>query len=94
MILSKHQSSQIEIWLLEDGVSGYLELLYPGSLDGWKTSDFHAKFDNKGATITVIHSTGGLIFGGFSDKSWTYSDIYCEYDKSLLVSLKIPSSEV
>ena len=63
MILSKHQSSQIESWLLEDGVSGYLELLYRGSQDRWKTSYFHAKFDNKGATITVIHSTGGFIFG-------------------------------
>ena len=40
MILSKHQSSQIGSWLSEDGVSGDLELLYRGSQDGWKTSDF------------------------------------------------------
>ena len=66
-ILSKHQSSQIERWLLEDGVSGDLELLYRGSRDGWKASDFHAKCDNKGATITVIRSTDGFIFGGFAD---------------------------
>jgi len=33
-ILSKHNSSQIESWLLEDGVLGDLELLYRGSRDG------------------------------------------------------------
>ena len=69
-ILSKHQSSQIEIWLVEDGVSGDLEIIYGVSWDGCKVSDFHAKCDYKGATITVIWGTGGFIFGGFVDKSW------------------------
>ena len=88
MILSKHQSSQIESWLMEDGVSGYLEILYRGSWDGWKGLDFHAKCDNKGETITVICSTGGFIFGGFPDKPWTSSDIYCDSDKDFLFSQK------
>ena len=92
--LSKHHSLQIKCWLLEDGVSGDLELLYRGSQDGWKASDFHAKCDDKGATITVIRSSDGFIFGGFADKSWTSSGIYCESDKSFLFSLKSPSNEV
>ena len=57
---SKHNSSQIESWLLEDGVSGDLELLYRSSRDGWKALDFHDKCDNKGTTITVIRSSDGL----------------------------------
>ena len=69
MILSKFQSYQIERWLLEYGVSGDLELLHCGSRDGWKASDFHAKCDYKGATISMICSTGAFIFGGFADKS-------------------------
>ena len=93
-VLSKHNSSQIESWLLEYGVSGDLELLYRASRDGWKGEDFHAKCDDKGATITVIRSTGGFIFGGFADKSWKSSDKYCEPDKAFLFSLKIASSEV
>ena len=93
-IFSKHQSSQIESWLSEDGVSEDLELLYRGSRDGWKTSDFHAKCDNKGATITVIRSSDGFIFGGFADKSWTSANKYCDSDKSFLFSLKSPSNEV
>ena len=92
-ILPKRQSYQMESWLVEDGLYGYLELLYRGSRDGWKASDFHAKCDNKGATITVIRSTGGFIFGGFADKSWTSSYGWCESDKAFLFSLKSPSSE-
>ena len=91
---SKHHSSPIESWLSEDGVSEDLELLYRGSRDGWKASDFHAKCDNKGATITMIHSSDGFIFGGFSDKPWTSTDKWCESDKSCLFSFKSPSNEV
>ena len=67
-ILSKHQSYQIGSWLVEDGLPGYMELLYRASQDGWKASYFHSKYDNKGATIIVICSSGGFIFGGFADK--------------------------
>ena len=94
-IFSKHHSSQIESWLSEDGVSGDLELLYQGSRDGWKASDFHAKCDNKGTTITVIRSSDGFIFGGFADKTWTSSAKgYCKSDKYFLFTLKSPSNEV
>ena len=55
---------------------------------------FHAKCDNKGATITVIRSSGGFIFGGFADKSWKSSGAWCESDKDFLFSLKSPSPEV
>ena len=91
---SKHHSLQIKYWLLEDRVSGDLELLYRGSRDGWKASDLHANCDNKGATITVIRSSDGFIFGGFADKSWKPSGEWCKSDKAFLLSLKSPSSEV
>ena len=91
---SKHHSLQIKCWLLEDGVYGDLDLLYWGSQDGWKISDYHAKCDDKGATITVIRSSDGFIFGGFADKSCTSSGGYCESDKAFLFSLKSPSDEV
>ena len=93
-ILSKHNSSQIESWLSEDGVSGYLELLYQGLRDGWKVLDFHVKCDNKGATITVIWITDSFIFGVFADKPWTSSGEWCKSDKALFFTLKSPSNEV
>ena len=69
MIFSKFQSYQIDRWLLEDGVSRDLELLYQGLRYGWKASDFHVKCDNMGATIIVIIISDGFIFCGFSDNS-------------------------
>ena len=69
MIFSKFQSYQIDRWLLEDGVSRDLELLYQGLRYGWKASDFHVKCDNMGATITVIIISDGFIFCGFYDYS-------------------------
>ena len=59
-----------------------------------EASDFHAKCDDKDATITVIRSSDGFIFGGFADKSWTSSEEWCESDKAFLFSLKSPSNEV
>ena len=41
----------------------------------------------------MIWSTGGFIFGGFSDKLWSFSGKWCKYDKSFLLSLKSPSIE-
>ncbi len=37
------------------------------------SEDFHRLCDNKGATITIIRSTSGWIFGGFTSASWTSS---------------------
>jgi hypothetical protein len=47
-----------------------LSLLYRGSRDGFGAADFHAKCDDKDATVTIVKSTEGYIFGGFSDQSW------------------------
>jgi hypothetical protein len=47
-----------------------LSLLYRGSRDGFRAADFHAKCDDKGATVTIVKSTEGCIFGGYSDQSW------------------------
>ena len=79
---------------MEDRVYGDLQLLYQGSRDGNQGSYFHAKCDDKGATITVIRSTGSFVFCGFADKPWKSSGNCCESDKAFLFSLKIPSSEV
>ena len=64
--LSNYQIFQIESWLLEDGVSGYLEIPYRDLRYRLEASHFIAKCDNRGATITLIWSTDGFIFGGFS----------------------------
>ena len=44
--------------------------LYRASRDGFLASSFHSKCDNKGATLTLIKSSNGNIFGGFTKANW------------------------
>ena len=47
-----------------------ISLLYRGSRDGFKSSDFHDKCNNKGETLTIIQSDEGYIFGGYTEIDW------------------------
>jgi hypothetical protein len=44
--------------------------LYRASENGFEATDFHANCDNKPKTLTIIKSTNGNIFGGYTDSSW------------------------
>ena len=44
--------------------------LYRASRDGFQASSFHSKCDSKGATLTLIKSSNGNIFGGFTKANW------------------------
>jgi len=46
------------------------ELLFRASSDGYDAASFHSKCDEKGATLTVILSEHGHVFGGFTKASW------------------------
>lgn len=48
-------------------------LLYRGSRDGFLGRDFHSRCDNHGDTLTVIKSTSGHIFGGYTNQKWNYT---------------------
>jgi hypothetical protein len=49
-------------------------LLYRGSRDGFRASNFHSHCDNKPITLTIIKSTSGNIFGGFTSAHWNQDD--------------------
>ncbi|KAF2075713.1 hypothetical protein CYY_002955 [Polysphondylium violaceum] len=49
----------------------HFELLYSASDNEFTTSSFHKACDNKGATITVIQTTNGEVFGGYNSTSWS-----------------------
>jgi hypothetical protein len=61
---------------LEEFVMKRWTLLYRGSRDGFSASNFHEKCDGRSNTLTVIETTKGFVFGGFtpvalaSNKSW------------------------
>jgi hypothetical protein len=46
------------------------KLLYRGSRDGFRTSDFHGKCDHQSNTLTFIETTKGFVFGGFIPLIW------------------------
>jgi hypothetical protein len=64
-----------------------LSLLYRGSRDGF----VHAKCDDKGATVTIVKSTEGYIFGGYSDQSWESYDCWKSSSRAFLFSIVNPA---
>jgi hypothetical protein len=58
-------------WLEEDDQDGEFSLLYQGTRDGITGEAFHSKCDNKGCTLTVIETTCGKVFGGYSNTAWS-----------------------
>jgi len=50
------------------------KLLYKATRDGFSASIFHQLCDDKGPTMTIIKSSGGWLFGGFTTQSW--KDVY------------------
>jgi hypothetical protein len=53
-----------------------LKLLYRGSRDGFRSSNFHEKCDGQSDTITLIRTTKDFIFGGYTPLSWDSMDKY------------------
>ena len=51
-----------------------IDLIYRGSRDGWRASDFHKNCDNKGSTVSFIETKKNNVFGGYTTIPWTRSD--------------------
>jgi hypothetical protein len=68
------------------------ELVYRGSDDGFRSSDFHRKCNKKSNTVTIIETTEGFIFGGFTRVMWESREAYKpdESSTSFLFSVKNP----
>ena len=66
-------------------------LLYRASRDGAMPSAFHTKCDNKGATLVLIRSTNGCVFGGYSNAAWSSNrNTYIPATSSFLFSVVNP----
>ena len=63
------------------------KLLYQGTRDGFDSSNFHSKCDNIPNTLTIIKSTNGNIFGGYTDQAWDSSGQYKTDPNAFLFSL-------
>jgi hypothetical protein len=74
-------------WLKEDGSDGEFSLLYRGSRDSLSNSEFHSKCDDKGCTLTIIETTDGKVFGGYSNTPWSSSGDYSAANTAFLFAL-------
>ena len=63
------------------------KLLYRGSEDGFSASKFHIKCDNKQNTLTIVKSTNGFIFGGYTESYWDQSNTHKSDPNAFLFSL-------
>src|ERR1051325_11147525 len=62
-------------------------LLYRASRDGIKTSEFHKRCDNKGATIVIVKVEGtDSIVGGYNPLDWDTSESYKATNDSFVFS--------
>ena len=62
-------------------------LIYRATRDGFEASSFHAKCDNKPRTLTIIKTTLGYIFGGYTDATWESTNIHKADPKAFICSL-------
>jgi len=70
ILSSKVEEENITEWLASAEKTSKPKLLYSASRDGWNASDFHRMCNGKGVTVTVVKSSDGYIFGGYTDVEW------------------------
>ncbi len=46
-------------------------LIYRGTRDGFGAKDFHRECDGVAKTVTIVKTTNGNIFGGYTDLPWS-----------------------
>lgn len=46
------------------------KLLYRATRDGFEAEDFHQKCDAHPKSLTIIKTTSGAVFGGFTENDW------------------------
>ena len=92
--IDSHILKIYDIILIEKGVLKNLKkkinkftLLFRASKDGYRSSNFHSKCDGKNNTVTVVETTTGRRFGGFTDAQWDQSGNYKQGSNGFLFSL-------
>jgi hypothetical protein len=80
--------------LFEDvfGAAKTFQLLYRGSRDGFEAAAFHDRCDGHPNTISLILSTNGCIFGGYTPIAWSSRNAYAPDPslKSWVFTIKNP----
>ena len=86
VVMKSEEAQKLLTWLPDKTWT----LLYSASRDGWAVQRFHELCDNKGPTVVVAKSTGGHMFGGYTEKSWTRANAWQDCRESFLFRLSGP----
>lgn len=70
-LLSDPKKQQAVLDMITNTAIKESKLLYKASRDGFSAQMFHNLCDNRGATITVIKTDNGKVFGAYTDIPWT-----------------------
>ena len=66
-----------------------LKLLYTSSADGDTKEEFHSKCDDKGATLTLVQTEFGHVFGCYTSLSWSsVKSLYNSDDAAFIFLLR------
>lgn len=73
--------------LLGYTVAERFNLLYKASVDGFEAENFHKYCDNVPNTLTIVKTSNGCIFGGFTTAVWDKSKQYKVDENAFIFSL-------
>jgi len=63
-------------------------LLYDTSIDSDTSSAFHAACDSEGPTVTLIETTEGNVFGGFTSQDWASNNRWLSDNDAFVYALR------
>ena len=75
------------------GTTAAPRLLYRGSRDGMTAEAFHRLCDDQGATVTVIRSKKGYVFGGYTAVTWKGTNNYSADASAFIYTLSNPVNQ-
>ena len=71
-LLNGEQQATLADWL--GGMARTSRQIYKATRDGLSVKNIHLCCDGKGETVTVMRTTKGYLFGGYTDVSWSSDD--------------------
>jgi hypothetical protein len=86
-LLSSQEKATLLGWI---GGKRNWKLCYKATRDGFSAKTFRSLCSNKGETITIIKSSNGYVFGGYTPIPWDSSNTYKFNAKTFLFSMKNP----
>lgn len=72
--ITESEQKMLSDWIDGSSKVGY-SLRYRATRDGFQSQDFHDKCDGVAPTVTIVRTSNGEIFGGYTDVYWDPTDL-------------------